>query len=85
MGEKFTIGTPKEAASIEKGYFESIVDISPTLVNDLRGASSDRGNSQGRQARDTLTPLESLLHNDRLSSDSYSGGLYGPYDDDGEG
>jgi hypothetical protein len=79
MSEKFTIGTPKEAASIEKGYFESIVDISPTLVNDPPGASSDRGNSQGRQARDTLTPLESLLQ-----SDSFSGGLYSPYDDDGQ-
>ena len=78
MSEKFTIGTPKEAASIEKGYFESIVDISPTLVNDRPGASSDRGNSQGRQAGDTLTPLETLLH-----SDSFSGGLYSPYDDDG--
>ena len=85
MSEKFTIGTPKEAASIEKGYFESIVDISPTLVNDLPGASSDRGNSQGRQARDTLTLLESLLHSDRSSSDSYIGGLYSPYDDDGQG
>ena len=77
MSEKFTIGTPKEAASIEKGYFESIVDISPTLVNDLPGTSSDRGNTQGRQARDTLTPLKSLLH-----SDSFNVGIYGPYDDD---
>ena len=83
MSEKFTIGTPKEAASIEKGYFESIVDISPTLVNDSPGASSDRGNTQVRQARDMLTLLESLLHSDILSSDSFSGGIYSPYDDDG--
>jgi hypothetical protein len=80
MSEKFTIGTPKEAASIEKGYFESIIDISPTLVNYPPGASSDRGNTAVRQASDTLTHLEPLLH-----SDSFSGGTFGPYDDDGQG
>ncbi len=76
MSEKFTIGTPKEAASIEKGYFESIIDISPTLVNYPPGASSDRGNTEVRQA----THLEPLLH-----SDSFSGGIFSPYDDDGQG
>lgn len=84
MSEKFTIGTPKEAASIEKGYFESIVDISPTLVNGPPGAPSDRGNTQGRQAGDTLTLQETLSHSDKLCGDSFSGGLYSPYDDDGQ-
>ena len=82
MSEKFTIGTPKEAASIEKGNFESIIDISPTLMNYPPGASSDRGNTQ---ARDMHTPPEPLLHCKRLRCDNFSGGIYSPYDDDGQG
>ena len=77
MSEQFTIGTPKEVASIEKGYFESIIDISPTLVNVSPGVTLDRGNSGVIQARGTPTSPESLLY-----SDSFNVGIYGPYDDD---
>lgn len=82
MSEIFTIGTPKEAASIEKGYFESIIDVSPTLENVPPGVTLDRGHSEVIQARGTPTPPESLLHSDSLGSDSFNVGIYGPYDDD---
>lgn len=77
MSKIFTIGTPKEAASIEKGYFESIIDVSPTLENVPPGLTLDRGNSEVIQTRDTRTPPESLLRRD-----SFNVGIYGPYDDD---